>query len=1079
MNNNHSTYAVANTYSELERQWQEAERKEAYQVELARGFSIADMYLAQRYLDRLSCAPTSPPKENITDVSKLRIFEITKVVYDPHELINDKLISVYGALHNLNASVAMIIYGTPDNTRLFIAVRTEESVLVAGNVLSASLAGNFPGIDIHPLEKTQKIELMDMILSEKARPKSLATVSFLPSERDNDKKEFVQGLEKFLDSMTGRNYCAIFLADSISEDELARHRHGFEELYSTMSPHAELSLSYATGKTTGVTKGISSSFSDSISNSISNTNGTSSSTSSGTNYSSNSSFGFSGNGWSGSSGCSSGSFDSYTSGSSFSYSVSNSTSKSETDGVHIDKNNTQSITDTTTLKHTNKGVSVLLEKADAQLKRIKDFESFGLWKFGCYFFSEDIATTVLAVNIFKALLTGLDSNAENSHVNIWKHTQLTDIANIVEHAKYLVHPIFKIPAFENYSSQTVTPTSMISGKEMPMVFGFPRKSINGLPVVEMAEFGRAVVYRDKHFLKRSMDFGNIYHMGTTIDLRVPLNVDLFSSHCFITGSSGSGKSYATYQLLNSLLKNDVKMLVIEPAKGEYKQVFGNLKGLRIFTTDPNVYRLLKINPFQFPENLNVLAHIEKLIQIFNASWELYSAMPSILKDAIVQAYILCGWDIQNSIWIEGISKHKYPVFQDVMSILPRLIDDSDYSAELKGNYKGALLMRLQSMTTGMAGAIFSEHEGIADEMLFDSNAVVDLSDIGSEETIALLMGMLIMKLGEHRTSARRANTQNSGRDLPLQHVTVLEEAHNILKRTNKGQSQEGANIVGKSVEMISNSIKEMRTYGEGFIIVDQSPMAVDESAIENTSTKIIMNTPAKDACEELSSALSLSDEQAKELSRLDVGVAAVFQKGWLEPVLMKVDMWNNIYEAKPQRADPEMVKILRGKLIEELFCQFDTEFQPMRFKRIIRNIDISDDKKREYEDIIARLNNQLDNGLCKIQYNQVAETVMTILSCQSLFYVFHVRNIESLDQLLKYKRYDGRVPKNIKIKYKNKCKNWLERLESALENYVVYDGIDSMMIRKTVMALLWVMSEQASANTAYTAIYMLMEDDKI
>ena len=65
--------------------------------------------------------------------------------------------------------------------------------------------------------------------------------------------------------------------------------------------------------------------------------------------------------------------------------------------------------------------------------------------------------------------------------------------------------------------------------------------------------------------------------------------------------------------------------------------------------------------------------------------------------------------------------------------------------------------------------------------------------------------------------------------------------------------------------MISNCIKEMRTYGEGFVIIDQSPMAVDVPAIENTATKIIMNTPAEDACEELGSALSLSEIQTREL----------------------------------------------------------------------------------------------------------------------------------------------------------------------------------------------------------------------
>jgi hypothetical protein len=37
--------------------------------------------------------------------------------------------------------------------------------------------------------------------------------------------------------------------------------------------------------------------------------------------------------------------------------------------------------------------------------------------------------------------------------------------------------------------------------------------------------------------------------------------------------------------------------------------------------------------------------------------------------------------------------------------------------------------------------------------------------------------------------------------------------------------------------MISNSIAEMRTYGEGFIIVDQSPAMVAQSAITNTNTK--------------------------------------------------------------------------------------------------------------------------------------------------------------------------------------------------------------------------------------------------
>lgn len=48
-------------------------------------------------------------------------------------------------------------------------------------------------------------------------------------------------------------------------------------------------------------------------------------------------------------------------------------------------------------------------------------------------------------------------------------------------------------------------------------------------------------------------------------------------------------------------------------------------------------------------------------------------------------------------------------------------------------------------------------------------------------------------------------------------------------------------MVGKFVEMIRISIWEMRTYGEGFSIIDQSPIPLDSSAIENNAT-IIMST---------------------------------------------------------------------------------------------------------------------------------------------------------------------------------------------------------------------------------------------
>jgi hypothetical protein len=171
---------------------------------------------------------------------------------------------------------------------------------------------------------------------------------------------------------------------------------------------------------------------------------------------------------------------------------------------------------------------------------------------------------------------------------------------------------------------------------------------------------------------------------------------------------------------------------------------------------------------------------------------------------------------------------------------------------------------------------------LTDEELFDRNVIIDLSRVGSTETKSLIMGLLVMKLNEYRMTSGRINS-------PLTHITVLEEAHNLLKRTSTEQSTEGANLLGKSVELLANSIAEMRTYGEGFIIADQSPGLLDLSVIRNTNTKIILRLPEQSDRELVGLAASLDEEQIAELSKLERGVAAIYQNDWVGPVLVKVN----------------------------------------------------------------------------------------------------------------------------------------------------------------------------------------------
>ena len=154
---------------------------------------------------------------------------------------------------------------------------------------------------------------------------------------------------------------------------------------------------------------------------------------------------------------------------------------------------------------------------------------------------------------------------------------------------------------------------------------------------------------------------------------------------------------------------------------------------------------------------------------------LYGAMPGLLKKAFEQAYIDHGWDLEHSERIVEKGS-RFPTFQDLVPVLERIIDHSPYSAQTKGDYKGALLNRISSLCNGFEGQIFGCSSGIPDRTLFNENTIVDLSSIGSDETRSLIMGILIIKLRNFR---KTASTQPNSK---LIHVTVLEEAHNILKR---------------------------------------------------------------------------------------------------------------------------------------------------------------------------------------------------------------------------------------------------------------------------------------------------------
>ncbi len=910
-------------------------REYRQQIDTAKNaLNLVDDVVLKSYLKRLdSMDIASMPEAEGVD-SCIVLFKINRMVYEEDEFATDKFISAISSMSFADCSVFLVIDGYRDKTDFYLGVKNNDPKRTTASVadtFKSSLVGQFPGIDIDDcsiVEKGKKSSLQEQVLRRMSNASSLSSYVGIPAFKDEDgkydNKNYVQGTEKLAQAMQGKRYTAIILASNLTTDVVTEIRNGYETIYSQLSPMATQQLAYSTNESLANainrSKGVTQGKTKTQTIGESHTNGTSSSHSKSDSETKKSKtavgcsvlggvlsavgLGLSATGAAigiplmaagstmsavGATGKSktSGTTDTYGTSQSDTEnrSMPDAESHSETLTDSLGKTATIGSSKNYTLTIHNKHIEELMKRIDQELERISMSESTGLWSVASYFFSydNDFASAESAATIFKSIMQGEESGVETSAINSWidNSQNMKMLTNSVCH---LSHPVFWNNLTVNGENIKVENSSLLSSKELAMLLSMPHKSVPGFPVVEHVSLAKEVIRNNESLMKREVSLGCIFDLGKAYtENRVKLNVKSLTQHVFVTGSTGCGKSETIYKLINETKQVGTKFLVIEPAKGEYKNVFGDVN---VFGTNPLIMPLLRINPFSFPTGVHVLEHIDRLTEIFNVCWPMYSAMPAVLKKAMLDAYESCGWDLRLSVNRLSRGEDVYPSFLDLFLSLEKVITESAYSEEVKSNYSGALLTRVESLTNGLNGEIFSVNE-LSNMVLFDENCIIDLSRVGSQETKSLIMGILIMRLSEYRMTG--ANTPNSA----LKHLIVLEEAHNILKRVSTEQSQEGSNMAGKSVEMITNAIAEMRTYGEGFVIVDQSPTSVDKAAIKNTNTKIVMRLPDEDDRKVSGKAAGMNDKQIDEIAKLPTGVAVVYQNDWVSPVLCKIDRMEN------------------------------------------------------------------------------------------------------------------------------------------------------------------------------------------
>lgn len=339
-----------------------------------------------------------------------------------------------------------------------------------------------------------------------------------------------------------------------------------------------------------------------------------------------------------------------------------------------------------------------------------------------------------------------------------------------------------------------------------------------------------------------------------------------AKHMLVVGTPGSGKTTFSVSLLDRLWKDhNIPFLVIEPAKNEYRALVQSIPDLQVFTPGKNFISPFVFNPFVPPKNVKLETYKSTLKTAFAAAVSMSTPLDKIFEESINNCYSDFRWldtyTVEDKGQIFNIS--------DFIKCFQNTFDEIGYTGDAK-NIGRAGVVRLNSLVN-----LFDNYFSIPIEDILKKPTIIELAAIENSDQKALIISLLLLSI----LAFVNSNYVGEG---GLKNVIMLEEAHVLLDAdTNAGQGDANPSAIAQG--LVKRMLAEIRSYGVGLIIADQSPRKVSTDVVALTDMKMVFRLVESVDKQIIGDSTNMSDAQIQRMAKLKPGEAFLFFNKLDEP----------------------------------------------------------------------------------------------------------------------------------------------------------------------------------------------------